>query len=97
MDETRVERYKEYRSSFIKEGAIEFDDSGDETQTIDVKATTSTLDMEAIAGAVKSGEQEKDAIKRANRERTIKLIVKIAIGVLLVVGLIVLGIFAWGK
>ena len=92
MDETRVDRYKDYRKSFIKEGSISLETP--EEASIDVKATTSTLPMEQVMKAVQQ-EEAKDAILK--KKRNTKLIVEIIIAIILVAGLVVLGIFAWGR
>lgn len=96
MDETRVDRYKEYRRSFIKEGAIVSDASqGDEYN--DVSSTTSTLPMGEVLDAVQEGEKEAAFLKQKRTKASLKLIIEIGIILLLIAGLVVLGIFAWGK
>ena len=91
MDETRVSRYKEYRQSFIKEGAIPEDENG-----VDVSATTSTLPMDEVINAVQEEETNIDNSKRIRRNHIIKIVVEITVSVLVVAGLIVLGILAFG-
>ena len=96
MDDTRVNRYKEYRQSFIKEGSISIE--GDSVNTvIDINATTSTLPMEQVITAVQEEEDHKKREKNAKRNKTIKIIIEVSIAVLLVAGLVVLGYFAWGR
>ena len=96
MDETRVDRYRDYRRSFIKEGAIVSDASeGDEYS--DVASTTSTLPMDKVIDAVQEGEKEAAFLKRKRTKASLKLVIEIGIVVLLIIGLVVLGIFAWGK
>ena len=92
MDETRVNRYKEYRQSFIKEGSIPLE-TPVETQPID-KVTTSTLPRDEVLQAVKVEEVNDNSIAR---RRVILIIVEIIISVAVVAGLVVLGIFAWGN
>ena len=94
MDETRVSRYKEYRQSFIKEGAIPLETSEEETN-VDISATTSTLPMHEVINAVQEEESKLTETNKVRRGHTILIIVEIAIAVLVVAGLIVLGIFAW--
>ena len=94
MDETRVSRYKEYRQSFIKEGAIPLETPEEET-SVDVSATTSTLPMNEVINAVQEEESKLTETNKVRRGHTILIIVEIAIAVLVVAGLIVLGIFAW--
>ena len=96
MDDTRVNRYKEYRQSFIKEGSISIE--GDSVNTvIDINATTSTLPMEQVITAVQEEERQIAFMKSERRKNHIKLIVKFSVAVLVVAGLVVLGIFAWRK
>ena len=96
MDETRVNRYKEYRQSFIKEGAINLDDVDEELST-DRSLTTSTLPMEEVINAVQEEENQIAIKNNRKRNRTIKIVVEISVAVIVVVGLVILGIFAWGK
>ena len=91
MDETRVSRYQEYRQSFIKEGAIPLETSEEET-TLDISATTSTLPMNEVINAA---QEEETKVTRIKRRHTIRIVVEIVVAVLVVVGLVVLGIFAW--
>ena len=94
MEETRVQRYKEYRNSFIKEGSIAPDAELD-SETIDVKATTSTLPMEQVMDAVKEDQQKETLQKESKRKHLVILLIKIAIAIVLLGGLAVLGYFAW--
>ena len=94
MEETRVDRYKEYRKSFIKEGAIE--SNGEEDVTIDVHTTsTSTLPMKEVINTVQ-GEMMKDDLQRSSRRKHVLIILlKVGISILLLAGLAVLGYFAF--
>lgn len=94
MDETRVSRYKDYRQSFIKEGAIPLESSEDET-SVDISATTSTLPMDEVINAVQEEETKLTESNITRRNHIIKIVVEIAVAVLVVAGLVVLGIFAW--
>ena len=94
MEETRVDRYKEYRQSFIKEGSISNESIRDE---IDLRATTSTLPIEKVITAVQEEERQIAFMKSERRKNHIKLIVKFSVAVIVVAGLVVLGIFAWRK
>ena len=94
MDETRVSRYQEYRQSFIKEGAIPLETPEEET-SLDISSTTSTLPMKDVITAAQAEETKIDEDKRIKRNHTIRITIEIAVAVLVVVGLIILGIFAW--
>ena len=95
MGETRVSRYKEYRQSFIKEGSI-VSDTVEEVDS-DVSATTSTLPIDEVIDAVQEEQEKISFANNARRNHIIKLTIEISIAVLVVIGMIVLGIFAWGK
>lgn len=92
-DETRVNRYKEYRQSFIKEGSIVLNDS-DESQ-LDVNATSSTLPIEEVIKSVQEDEMKVAFANNARRNRILKIAFKVAIAVIVIAGLVVLGYFAW--
>ena len=94
MDETRVSRYQEYRQSFIKEGAIPLATPEEET-SFDISSTTSTLPMGEVISAAQSEEAKIDEDKRIRRNHIIKIVAEITIATLVVVGLVILGIFAW--
>lgn len=95
MEETRVSRYKEYRQSFIKEGSIVSDAQTEEKE--EKSSTTSTLPIDEVISAVQNEEKEMVFSSNARKIHKIKLIIKISIAAIIVVGLIILGIFAWGK
>ena len=94
MDETRVSRYKEYRASFIKEGAIPLE-TPEDVNEFDINSTTSTLPISEVISAAQ-GEEAKN-IKQRNEKRAkmIKIIVEVAIALVVITGLVVLGYFAW--
>ena len=94
MEESRVERYKEYRKSFIKEGAIET--NGEEDMTIDVHSTTtSTLPMKEVINAVQEENKKDDLQKQSRKKHVAIILLKIGISLILLGGLAVLGYFAW--
>ena len=96
MDDSRVERYKEYRKSFIKEGAIPFDDPSEPTP-VDLSSTASTLPIDEVINAVQD-ERDKEALIRFNkRNRILSIVLKITLVIFVIAGLIVLGYFAWGR
>ena len=94
MEETRVQRYKEYRNSFIKEGSIAPNAELD-SETIDVRSTTSTLPISEVIDAVKEEEQKDVLLKKSKKKHLVSIIIRIAIAVVLLLGLAVLGYFAW--
>ena len=94
MDDTRVNRFNEYRKSFIKEGAIETDEN--ETATIDVHSTTtSSLSLEEVMNANKQEFKKEDLQKDSKRKHVAIILLKVGISILLLAGLAILGYFAW--
>ena len=94
MDETRVSRYKEYRASFIKEGAIPLETPEEESE-LDITGTTSTLPMNEVINAVQSEEARNAKEHDEKRAKMIKIIIEVSIAVVVIAGLVVLGYFAW--
>ena len=94
MDDTRVSRFKEYRQSMIKEGAIATDENQG-SETIDVRSTTSTLPMETVMKAVKE-EGKKDELQIKSKSKHVGVVLlKVLITIILLAGLAILGYFAW--
>lgn len=94
MDETRVSLHKEYRQSFIKEGSIVSETEQEEEIST---STTSTLPIEEVIHEAKKPEAEITFSNNARRNHIIKIVVKISVAVLVLAGMVVLGIFAWGR
>ena len=95
MEETRVSRWREYRQSFIKEGSI-FSDGAEVEEELTSKPT-STLPIDEVIEKVEKEKAEITYSNNARRNHIIKTVAKISIAVLAVVGLVILGIFAWRK
>ncbi|MCR5185030.1 MAG: hypothetical protein K6C32_03000 [Bacilli bacterium] len=91
MDDTRVNRFQEYRQSFIKEGSIVLETPENKK---DDRATTSTLPIGEVLSAV---EKEDKKVAFIKRKYVLKLLLKIGLAILIIAGLVVLGIFAWRK
>lgn len=94
MDETRVSRYKEYRASFIKEGAIPLESSEEESE-LDINSTTSTLPIEQVINAAQSEEARNIKERNEKKAKMIKIIIEVSIALVVIAGLVVLGYFAW--
>ena len=94
MKETRVERYKEYRQSFIKEGSIVGENS-DSVDNFNIATTTSTLPMDKVIDAVQLEQKEHDTSKKIKRRHILFVSLVTTFVILCVVGLIILGILAW--
>ena len=99
MSETRLEKYKNYRESLkeVKENnktveAVRFRDDNVVTDKLN---TTSTLPLDEVLGQINE-ENEETSNKLLTRKR-VQIIVVVAIGVLLIAGITIFAIFAFGR
>ena len=98
MSETRLEKYKKYRESLneVKENAKsdEMKEARRERLVTDTYNTTSTLPLEEVVGKL---DEETDTTSDViiTRKR-IKIAILIGVGVLLLAGIIVWAIIAFG-
>jgi len=99
MEETRVNKYKEYRNSFIKEDAIKLEEPSSATKKDEfatLNGTTSTLPIDEVIKKMDSDKQEVSFLNRKKTIRIIKLVCLIVGVAIVIAGLVVLGIFAFG-
>ena len=100
MAVSRVQKFKEYRNSLIKEETPVLETPKSSTN-IEIKSdhldTTSTLPMDQVIKSLNDSEEESLFIKKQKRIRIIKIVL-ISVGVAAVIaGIIVFGILVWGK
>ena len=99
MGISRVQRFKEYRDSLIKEETpvLETPKSTPrtDTTTIDLKETTSTLPMDEVIQVIQSSEEEAVFIKKNKRKKMFITISLCGLALLLVVGIVVFGVIVW--
>ena len=103
MKETRVQKWKTYRDSLIKQEA-KIEEPVDAIRDIEVKSTpkssrssisaTSTLPLTEVIKGINEEEEPKNEKKHLNIIIQISIVAIIAIGV--VTGLVFLGIWAFG-
>ena len=96
---SRVQKYKEYRDSLIKEEAPDLETPKSSSKS-DYKHedtdTTSTLPLDQVIADL--NEEEDSVLVKKQRNRTILKYVLIGLGALLVIAaLVVFGILVWGK
>ena len=96
---SRVQKFKEYRNSLIKEEAPDLETPKSSSKN-DYKHedtdTTSTLPLDQVIADL--NEEEDSVLARKQRNRTILKYVLIGLGVLIVVaGLVIFGILVWRK
>ena len=85
--ENRVDKYKEYRTSILKEG---------KASIVEDKLCTSTLPIDQVINKCNYDEIEYASIKKEQRLRVLKYVLLIFLLVLLTVGVVLLGIVAFG-
>ena len=101
MEETRVQKWKTYRESLIKQEApiednknnildIKVKDSRDLRQTI---SATSTLPIEEVIKGMQDGEEQE---KKSKLPLILSILAIILFGAAIIVGLVFLGIWAFG-
>ena len=90
MGISRIQKFKDYRNSLIKEDApvLSTPENDDLNTNSDVFETTSTLPMDQVMSALNESEDEVVFIKKAKRRRFI-INLLITIGILIVVACIV--------
>lgn len=95
MEETRVEKYREYRKSVIKDGSVTIEKPQDSNTENVLRCTTSTLPIDEVLKAVDSDEKERLIIKKRLRKKLMTYIGFACALTLLFVGLIIFGILVW--
>ena len=100
MAVSRVQKFKEYRNSLIKEEAPALETPKSSANTdIEIigEDTTSTLPMDEVIKSINENEQE---LAIAKRQRTVAIIKwsLISLGALLLIaGIVIFGIMVWSK
>lgn len=98
MGETRLEKYKKYRESLNEVKAVNRTPEQErlrETKIIsDSINTTSTLPLEEVLGQI--NEEDESVSSKMMTKKKVRVIVLIAVGVLLVAGITIFAIIAFG-
>ena len=100
MAVSRVQKYKDYRNSLIKEGSpvLETPKSSRDTVTNDLEInTTSALPIEQVMSLMGDNNAEDVFLRKMNRLRILKIALIISGIVLVAVGIIIFGIIVWSK
>ena len=97
MSETRLEKYRKYRESLNEVKANSKSDAANEMRKANVVTekfnTTSTLPLDEVIGQINE-ENETVSNKIITRKR-IQIIIVVAVGILLIAGIVVFGYFAF--
>ena len=99
MSETRLEKYRKYRESLNEvkansksEEAVKMRDANVVTEKYN---TTSTLPLDEVLGQI--DQEDDDVSNKMSSRKKIQIAIAIAVGVLLVAGIVIFAIVAWGK
>ena len=97
MSETRLEKYRKYRESLNEVKANSKTDAANEMRKANVVTekfnTTSTLPLDEVIGQI--NEENETTSNRIITRKRIQIIIVVAIGVLLIAGMVVFGYFAF--
>ena len=101
MGISRVQKYKEYRNSMIKDGSPTLETpekTNIKEDNHSTKNTTSTLPMDQVIESLNSETNQEDLfIKKEKRKRTIKLVLIVSALVAVAIGIVIFGILVWSK
>ena len=99
MAQSRIERFKEYRNSIIKEGSVTFDESNEQDIPIESEDfdTTSTLPMDEVMKNVNDNEREAIFINQQKKKKILRIVLTVAGLVILTAGIIIFAILVWKK
>ncbi len=99
MAQSRIERFKEYRNSIIKEGSVTFDESNEQDVPIESEDfdTTSTLPMDEVIKNVNDNEHEAIFINQQKKKKILRIVLTVAGLVILTAGIIIFAILVWKK
>ena len=95
MEETRVEKYKKYRQSFVTEGSLISKDKETKDISSERVITTATLPLDQVLSTVTQSEREAAFLRRRKLNRILFIIGVSIIGISLVALLIVFGVIAF--
>lgn len=97
MATPRMERFKEYRKSMIKEDSAVLvkTDEEEKKSSSDRYETTSTLPMDEVMQAVTQEDREAVFVEKEKKRRVLRYIIPIAVVVVLVVGIVLFAVLVW--
>ena len=97
MGISRIERFKDYRNSLIKEETpvLETPKSSPASEEENNKVATSTLPMDQVIKTLQNDESEAVFLKRVRRNKIIFIAIIALLSVLLIAGIVIFGILVW--
>ena len=99
MGISRVQKFKEYRNSMIKEDCpvLETPEKEEKAVTNSNRNTTSTLPMDQVIDSLNNEPSEDVFLKKEKRKRVLRIVL-IASGLtVLAVAIVIFGIIVWSK
>lgn len=98
MATSRVERFKDYRNSLIKEGSVEAksNDKNEKKVSSTNYETTSTLPIDEVIQNVSNEDREAIFIQKEKRRRILQIVITAAIVTVLIAGIIIFAVLVWG-
>ena len=99
MGISRVQKYKEYRNSMIKDDCPNLKEPEKEEREVITsnRNTTSTLPMDQVIESLNTEANDDSFVKKEKRKRILKMSLIISGLVLLAVGIVIFGIIVWSK
>ncbi len=98
MGISRIQKFKDYRNSLIKEEApvLETPKSSPESEyKTSQKETTSTLPMDQVIKTLQNEEDEAVFLRKAKRNRILFIAMIVTLSLIIVAGIVVFGILVW--
>ena len=97
MGTSRIQKFKEYRNSLIKEDSPVLDETNNDDLVVKTSSseTTSTLPLNEVIGAMEEENNEAEFVRRAKRKRIIQYCLIGLGGALLVAGIIVFAVLVF--
>jgi len=94
---SRIERFKEYRNSLIKEDStsIQKPVTTNKNVEVDTYETTSTLPMDEVIESLKEDTRAEDFLKSEKKRKVYLIIIWSAVAVVLVAAIILFAILVW--
>ena len=94
---SRIERFKEYRNSLIKEDStsIQKPVTTNKNVEVDTYETTSTLPREEVIESLKEDTRAEDFLKSEKKRKIYLIIIWSAVAVVLVAAIILFAILVW--
>lgn len=94
---SRIERFKEYRNSLIKEDStsIQKPVTTNKNVEVDTYETTSTLPMDEVIESLKEDTRAEDFLKSEKKRKIYLIIIWSSVAVVLVAAIILFAILVW--